>query len=95
MTLQFVDPRAVPGTPVEAYTLKADWTNGPPAIGLLANGFPDSVSFLEEVQLAIKERLPEAKIMLWDKGNASAVAGEELLETISSEVSAVIAAYGH
>ena len=95
MSIQFLDPRAEPGAPIEPYELAADWSSGTPSIGLLANGFPDSVPFLEEVQIAIKERLPEASVEMWNKGDASSIASAELVMTIAERVDAVIAAYGH
>ena len=47
--VEFLDPRAGVAAPVEPYGLAADWSAGPPTIGLLANGFPDSVAFLDQV----------------------------------------------
>ena len=52
--MEFHDPRADPSAPVEAYALSIDLTRGPVAIGLLANGFPDSVAFLERVEEALR-----------------------------------------
>lgn len=93
--IRFVDPRAEVATPVEPYTLTADWTGSPPRLGLLANGFPDSEAFLEEVGAVLAERLPGVVIRSWNKGNASAPAPAEMLDSIAAEVQAVIAAYGH
>jgi hypothetical protein len=93
--IRFVDPRAEVATAIEPYTLNADWSADPPAIGLLANGFPDSVAFLDEVGAVLAERLPGVVIRSWNKGNASAPASDQLLDGIASEVAAVIAAYGH
>jgi hypothetical protein len=93
--LSFVDPRAEVATPVESYELSADWSAGPPAIGLLANGFPDSEAFLHELGQVLAERLPGVEIRSWNKGNASAPASDQLLDGIATEVAAVIAAYGH
>jgi hypothetical protein len=95
MTILFHDPRARVGTPVEPYTLTIDWSAGPPSIGLLANGFPDSVAFLEEVQSVLALEIPTATTRLWNKGDASSVASDDLLSVISAEVEAVITAYGH
>jgi len=46
--IEYLDPRAEPGMTVEPFELSAD-LDGPVDIGLLANGFPDSVAFLEHV----------------------------------------------
>ena len=83
------------GLPVEPYRLGLDVTSGPVDIGLLANGFPDSVAFLDQVQAALAEALPEARFHRWDKGNASISAPDAMLAEITARCSAVIAAYGH
>jgi hypothetical protein len=64
-------------------------------IGLLANGFPDSVSFLDEVGNALRKLHPGIKVTAYNKGNASMPAGEQLLGEIGGECIGVIAAYGH
>ena len=71
MTVKFLDPGDEAGLPVEPYRLGLDVTSGPVDIGLLANGYPDSVAFLDQVQAALAEALPEARFHRWDKGNAS------------------------
>ena len=58
MTVTFVDPRAEPSLPIEPYELGIDVTEGPVAIGLLANGFPDSVAFLDQVEARWPRRCP-------------------------------------
>jgi hypothetical protein len=95
MTVRFVDPRAQPGLPVEPYGLSVDVTAAPATIGLLANGFPDSVNFLDRVEEALAGILPSATFRRYDKGNASAPAPGPMLDAISAECGAVIAAYGH
>ena len=95
MTVQFLDPRAEPGLPVDPYLLSIDITAGPIDIGLLANGFPDSVAFLDQVQAALAEVLPGARFHRYDKGDASISAPEEMLAAITAECGAVVAAYGH
>jgi hypothetical protein len=95
MVIRFHDPRGVVGTPIEPYGLRADWSHDGPSIGLLANGFPDSVAFLTEIQAVLADQLPGSPTVLWNKGDASSVASEELLSIISKEVQAVITAYGH
>lgn len=93
--VQFLDPRAGVAAAAEPYELSADWSGGAPVIGLLANGFPDSVAFLEQVGDAIRRRIPDVELRSWDKGNASAPASDQLLDGIAAEVKAVVAAYGH
>lgn len=95
MGVTFLDPRAEPGTPVEAYGLAADLSVPGLTIGLLANGFPDSVAFLDQVEAALRDALPGAAFRRWDKGDASSVAGPAMLEEIRSTCQAAVAAYGH
>lgn len=93
--IEFVDPRAEPGAPVEPYTLALADTEAPMTIGLLANGFPDSVAFLDHVEKALASALPAASFLRYDKGNASSVISDEMLEDVVAGCEAVVAAYGH
>jgi hypothetical protein len=95
MTVTFVDPRAEPGAPVEVYALGLDLDAGPVTIGLLANGFPDSVAFLTHVEAALADALPHATFRSWNKGNASAVVSAAMLDELVASCDAVVAAYGH
>lgn len=93
--IEFLDPRAEPSAPVEPYRLGIEVGEGPIDIGLLANGFPDSVKFLDRVEEALRNRLPEARFHRYDKGDASSVVSDAMLETIVAECQAAVAAYGH
>ena len=64
-------------------------------IGLLANGFPDSVEFLNAVGVAICALFPSITLRVYNKGNATIAAGDQLLQEITGECAGVIAAYGH
>lgn len=92
--MEFHDPRGVPSRPVEPYELDADLSEGD-AVALFANGFPDSVAFLEHLEKALTHELPGIRFAHYDKGNASALASEEQLSSIVESCSAVVAAYGH
>jgi hypothetical protein len=92
--MEFLDPRGTPLAPIEPYSGRAALAPGE-TIGLFANGFPDSVSFLEHIGAALARSLPGVDIKLWNKGNASALASEQHLGEIQAECSAVVAAYGH
>ena len=94
MSVQFHDPRAEPITPVAPYTLQNE-LDGPVVIGLLANGFPDSVNFLNQVGDVLAERLPEASFKRYDKGDASSIVSGTMLDNIVQECDVVVAAYGH
>ena len=65
------------------------------SIGLLANGFPDSVQFLNELGAALQTLRPGITVHTYNKGNASIPANEQLLGEIGGECVGVIAAYGH
>jgi hypothetical protein len=93
--VEFLDPRAEPAVAVEPYTLSIDPTDGPISIGLLANGFPDSVGFLDRVEAALQQTLPQARFRRYDKGNASVGVSDDMLDAIVRECDAVVSAYGH
>ena len=99
MAIQFLDPRAQPTAPISPYEAKLNWSasNGEPLkIGLLANGFPDSDTFLETVEIALRNALPKnATFSFTNKGNASAPASNEMVAAIAANVHAVVTAYGH
>jgi len=93
--IEFLDPRAEPGLPADAYDLSIDLVDGPLDVGLLANGFPDSVAFLRQVETALAARLPHLTFHHYNKGDASSVVSDTMLDTIVAECRAVVAAYGH
>ncbi|MDD5722265.1 MAG: hypothetical protein PHY29_00850 [Syntrophales bacterium] len=95
MTIEYLDPRSEPGLPADPYDLKIDVTRPGLTIGLLANGFPDSVIFLNEVGVALKKRLPGIRLQTFDKGNPTAVADDSMLDAMTAGCQAVVAAYGH
>ena len=92
--IQFLDPRAEPGAQPEPYELTANLSENP-AVGLLANGFPDSERFLDQVEHVLSEVAPDLPVHRYNKGNASIIAGDQLLDGISKECQVVITAYGH
>ena len=94
MGISFVDPRGESAVEPEPYELSTTLEHGT-TVGLLANGFPDSVEFLVGVGDAIAALRPDIEVARWNKGDASAIAGETMLREIAAECSAVVAAYGH
>lgn len=92
--MEFLDPRGTSVAPVEPYRGGAGLAAGE-TVGLFANGFPDSVRFLEHIGAALTDALPGVTVKLWNKGDASALASEQHLGEIQAECSAVVAAYGH
>lgn len=94
MHIEYHDPRAAPLARPTPYQLLADFTQ-PTTIGLLANGFPDSVAFLDAVEEALAIALPRASFRRYNKGNPSIPASDELLRTMAQECTVVASAYGH
>lgn len=96
MTITFLEPRAEPGLPTDPYAVARFDRTVPVTIGLLANGFPDSVAFLDEVEKALLAVAPAGTTTKrYAKPNASVVVSDKVLGSIAAECSAVIAAYGH
>lgn len=95
MSVTFHDPRGVSAASVEPYEHSIDLSTDGVSIALLANGFPDSVEFLQAVESVMSEHLPHAKFRSWNKGNASAAVSDKMLGEIVAECQTVVAAYGH
>ncbi|MDE0872297.1 MAG: hypothetical protein OSA88_00295 [Acidimicrobiales bacterium] len=94
ITTEFHDPRADAQAVAEPYELEVD-LGKPLTIGLVANGFPDSVRFLDHVEKSLGQVVPTASFVRYDKGDASSVVSGRMLEDIQAECQAVVAAYGH
>ena len=94
ITTEFHDPRAKPRAVAEPYELDVDLEK-PLTIGLVANGFPDSVRFLDHVEKSLAQVVPTASFVRYDKGDASSVVSGPMLEEMQAECQAVVAAYGH
>ena len=94
MVVQFVDPRSESAIEPHTYDLAVVLEPGV-TLGLLANGFPDSVAFLDAVADAIAELRPEIGFFRYNKGDASAIANDAMLGDIEGACAAVVAAYGH
>lgn len=93
--LEFHDPRSPKATAPEPYGLSVDlgrYNNA--RIACLANGFPDSERFLQKIEEVLRETLPNAEVLQLNKGNASIVAPDSMLDQLNG-YQAAIAAYGH
>ena len=96
MTMKFHDPRGQAAVESEPYTLAVDLSQkGAAQVAFLANGFPDSVEFLEQVDLAMGKLLPDMSSRHWNKGDASSAARPEMLEQIEGSCGVAVVAYGH
>lgn len=96
--IKFIDPRGSVATEAEPYELSRDIHADQGAgttVALLANGFPDSETFIRKIGEALKQRVPEIQILVWNKNNAGVEVGEEMLQEILAKCQVAIAAYGH
>jgi hypothetical protein len=99
--VRFLDPSAPVTTSSEPYTLVHRPAAGD-RIGLLANGFPGSVTFLDHLAEALEEGWPGApRVLRYAKGhmaNSSVPLGmldRDQLEGMSRECHVIVTAYGH
>ena len=93
--LEFHDPRSPKAEAPKEYSLSVDLARHNSArIACLANGFPDSEKFLQKIEEVLNETLPNATILQLNKGNASIVAPDTMLDQLDG-YHAAIAAYGH
>jgi hypothetical protein len=95
MSVNFLDPG--PGAPHETleYDLRLRPSGGSVRIGLLANGFPDSTAFLEEVRSALREQRPEASFVLYTKPRLGTPITEEEMKQRFAGCNALVVALGH
>jgi hypothetical protein len=94
--IEYHNPDAHVGVEETPYDLSVTISpEGATSIGLLANGFPDSVEFLAELGAALQKLRPGIAAHAYNKGNASVPANEQLLGEIGGECVGVVAAYGH
>ena len=94
MTIEFHDPRAQPAIPATPYQLSAQLDTDI-TIGLLANGFPDSETFLDEIDRVLTQALPTVVIKRYNKHGASVPANDTLMDQIASQCDVFLSAYGH
>ncbi len=94
--IEYHNPDARVGVEETPYELSLEiGSEDSTSIGLLANGFPDSVEFLHELGAALQQLRPGIEVHAYNKGNASIPASEQLLGEIGGECVGVVAAYGH
>ena len=96
MTITYLDPTSGPGLPVEPYAVAPLPAGHAATIGLLANGFPDSIVFLDHVEQALLSLAPNGTVIRrYAKPNASAVVSDQVLARMTDECEAVVTSYGH
>lgn len=95
--ITYLDPVPAVERSGTGYDLRLDAAD--PRILLLANGFPGSVEFLDELRAALVRRLPGATFATVDKpslgGNASMRLTDEQVEELLRDADALVTAYGH
>ncbi len=96
MTVTFVDPRAQPSLPVDAYAVTLLDPATPATIALLSNGFPDSVTFLDHVETALTDAAPPGtRVKRFAKPDPSTPVSAKVLAEIVERCDALVTAYGH
>lgn len=96
MTITYLDPTSAPGLAIEPYSVARLPIGTGAVIGLLANGFPDSIVFLDHVERALLDAAPVGTtVKRYAKPNASAIVSDQVLQTMTDECQAVITSYGH
>jgi hypothetical protein len=96
MSVSYLDPTSAPGLAVEPYGVASLVAGRAATIGLLANGFPDSVPFLDHVERALLAIAPAGTVVKrWAKPNASAIVSDQVLAAMTDECEAVVTSYGH
>ena len=96
MTVTYVDPRAQPSLPVDPYSIATLDPYRPSTIALLANGFPDSVAFLDHVETALLQVAPaDTRVRRYAKPNASTLVSAKVLSDMVEQCDALVTAYGH
>ena len=94
--IEYLNPEARVGVEETPYELSVKVSSeDATSLGLLANGFPDSVEFLDALGTALQKLRPGIEVHAYNKGNATVPANEQLLGEIGGECVGVIAAYGH
>jgi len=94
--IEYHNPLGESEVEVTPYTLSTDIRGGNQvSVAFLANGFPDSVTFLKELEAVLQEQEPGINVFSYKKKDPSIPANAELLNDIRGKCQAVIAAYGH
>lgn len=94
--VEYHNPQAEVGVEKLEYALSVTMTGAESIdVGFLANGFPDSESFLDKLADAMQQLAPGIRARRYNKGNASIPAPEALLDEARRDCAAVVAAYGH
>jgi hypothetical protein len=91
--IEYHDPHGEPGVALRPYQLRIP--DRPLTVGLLANGFFDSVEFLDFAADELARFVPVAAVRRWNKVNFSHPATDQVLDGIAAECHAALTAFGH
>ena len=94
MSIRFLDPTGAPATPVEPYDRKLDLGRRPLRLALIANSFPDTTNFMDCVEQALAELMPDATLRRYQKPTVEPVT-PAMLADITRDCDGVISAWGH
>lgn len=94
MGIHFFDPRPPTEAPVDAYRVDAHGDRAL-VIGLLANGFPDSMTFLDALSAEIAARVPDVTFARVEKASPPTPLTAEQRRMLTEDCVGVVAAYGH
>lgn len=94
MVIRFFDPRPPVRPPAGSYALSAPERHNV-RIGLLANGFPDSTTFLDALALELSHSHPGATFVPVAKPSPPTPLTVEQVLVLTRSCDAVVAAYGH
>jgi hypothetical protein len=94
--IEFLDPHSPADTASRSYAAGlGDRLDSGATIGLLANGFADSDTFLDTVEAALRERLPRCTFVRARKPSPTVVMSDDVFDDLSTRCHAVVSAYGH
>jgi hypothetical protein len=94
MAIRFHDPRPPTLAATDAYAVGA-LGDQPLTIGLLANGFPDSMTFLDALAVELAILRPGAAFVRVEKVSPPTPLTEAQHRTLTEGCMGVVAAYGH
>ena len=94
MSIRFHDPRPPTAATVDAYKVDGHGDRAP-VIGLLANGFPDSMTFLDALSVELALRVPGVTFARVEKPSPPTPLTAEQHRMLTEDCVAVVAAYGH
>ncbi len=94
MSITYLDPSSEATFADEPYALATDTRAAGLRVGLLANSFPGAVPFMAQLETALREKLPGATFIHFQKPGVTRVR-DELADEIGEQCDVSVAAWGH